>query len=174
MIILRPILTLASATALTLISTSAGAGAFPAPQSQDLDVLGTGNGNEPRSSQLTAEVNEATRNESGNLLSVTWSITNNGNEDVVLSWFIDQSYAYTGRTFSAITATNTDGSIRYHPIMDDEGYCLCSGEYSAQLDVTASSGQTITYWSTFSVPSSLDSITVDIPEFDPIEDIPIS
>lgn len=58
--------------------------------------------------------------------------------------------------------------------MDGEGYCLCSGEESNELIDVLKPEEKIAYWSLFSVPEDIDSVTVEIPNFDPIEDIPIS
>ncbi len=58
--------------------------------------------------------------------------------------------------------------------MDGKGYCLCSGEESNELIKVLDPGEKIAYWSLFSVPEDLEAITVEIPNFDPIEDIPIS
>ncbi|WP_064972179.1 MULTISPECIES: hypothetical protein [Nocardiopsis] len=167
--------TLAVAFASILFVTSAGTGtAASAPQSSDLEVLGSASGTDELSGQLRAEVNEASRNESGNLLSVTWSIRNPGDERVVLSWFNQYSYMYSGPNFAGITAFDPETGTRFHPIMDSENYCLCSGEYSVQLQETALPGETVSYWSMYSVPSDLETISVEIPGFDPIEDVPVS
>jgi hypothetical protein len=167
--------TLAVTVTSTLFITSAGTGtAASAPQNSDLEVLGTANGTDELSRQLQAEVNEARRNELGNLLSVTWSIRNPGNERVVLSWFNQYSYTYSGPNFAGITAFSSETGTRFHPVMDSDKYCLCSGEYSVQLQETAMPGEAVSYWSMYSVPSDLETISVEIPGFDPIEDIPIS
>lgn len=67
-----------------------------------------------------------------------------------------------------------DEGTRYHPIMDENGSCLCSGSISNDLVQNLGSGDEVAYWSLFSVPDDIDSVTVEIPNFDPIEDIPIS
>jgi len=161
-------------TAILLTMTAGMSDATPLPRSNNLESLGSANGNDELSGDLTAEVNAVTRNEAGNLLSVTWSIANSGSDNVTLSWFNQYSYVYSGPNFAGVTAFSSDTGTRYHPIMDGENYCLCSGEYSAQLMEIARPGETVTYWSLYSVPSNIDSITLELPNFEPIEDVPIS
>ncbi|QUX31918.1 hypothetical protein KGD83_23045 [Nocardiopsis akebiae] len=89
-------------------------------------------------------------------------------------WLRDRSYSYTGQNFAGVTMANSDEGTRYHPIMDGNGTCLCSGSISNDLVQNLGSGDEVTYWSLFSVPDDIESVTVEIPNFDPIEDIPIS
>ncbi|OLT24669.1 hypothetical protein BJF83_06545 [Nocardiopsis sp. CNR-923] len=89
-------------------------------------------------------------------------------------WLRDRSYTYAGQNFAGVTATSPETGTRYHPVMDGEGACLCSGSTSNDLVQILNPGEQVAYWSLFSVPTDLDSVTVEIPNFDPIEDIPIS
>ncbi|OKI19168.1 hypothetical protein A6A08_05320 [Nocardiopsis sp. TSRI0078] len=99
---------------------------------------------------------------------------NTGSTQSSLAWLRDGSYVYSGQNFAGVTAMNPEGETRYRPIMDGEGYCLCSGEESNELINVLDPGEKIAYWSLFSVPDDLDTVTVEIPNFEPIEDIPIS
>ena len=156
--------------AILLISSSASA----APRSTELEILASANGNEVRSSDLVAEVNYAEKSEEGNLVAVTWSIKNEGSGHVVLSWFNEHTYTYNGPTFAGVTALDPESGTRFQPIMDGENYCLCSGEYSAQLQETALPENTVTYWSLYSIPEEINKFSLEIPEFELLEDIPIS
>ncbi|WP_285731573.1 hypothetical protein [Nocardiopsis sp. ATB16-24] len=165
---------LISATVILTLTTTGMSAASSSPKNSDLAILGSSNGTNDLSRQLVAEVNEAYRNQQGNLLSVTWGIYNTGDNHVVLSWLNQYSYVYSGPNFAGVTAFDPKEGKRFHPVMDGENYCLCSGEYSVQLQETAVPRSTVTYWSMYSVPEDLESITIEIPGFDPIEDIPIS
>ncbi|WP_241480186.1 hypothetical protein [Nocardiopsis halotolerans] len=166
------LITLAAITA-SAMATGVSA-ATPYPQAENLDILGAVEGRSNRSTGLTAEVHQAERNQSGNLLSITWSISNSGDERVVLTWMDDRSYAYEGPYFSGVTAVSSDGNTRYHPVMDGMGACLCSGNLSGDFVQRVEPDEKIAYWSLFSVPDDMDTVTIEIPEFDPIEDVPIS
>lgn len=76
--------------------------------------------------------------------------------------------------FSGVTAISSDGSNRYHPVMDGENDCLCSGKLSIDFKENIGPGEQVAYWSMYSVPEDVDAITLEIPGFEPIEDIPIS
>ena len=156
------------------LTTSAGASATSAHPANDLEVLGTSPGNAEESSELVAEVHQAEKDDSGAFLSLTWGIKNNGDGQASMLWLRDRSYSYTGQNFAGVTLVNPDEGTRYHPIMDGNGTCLCSGSISNDLVQNLGSGDKVAYWSLFSVPDDIDSVTVEIPNFDPIEDIPIS
>ena len=155
------------------ISSSASASSLPSTPAS-LEVLGSADGKDAASADLIADVNSVERNEEGNLTSVTWSITNENTNPVVLTWLHDQSYSYSGPYFSGVTAISGDEGKRFHPVMDGSGKCLCSGNTSQNFSERIIAGKTTTYWSLFSIPSSVESLTVEIPGFEPIEDIPIS
>ncbi|MFL1432793.1 MULTISPECIES: hypothetical protein [unclassified Nocardiopsis] len=162
-----------SSLAVVLISMGVSS-ASPMPNSSDLDILGSSQGNGTQSDNLAAEVNQAERNSQGNLLSVTWTIENTGNERVVLTWLEGKTYTYSGANYAGVTITRTDGGTRYHPVMDGAGECLCSGDNSSTFRERIEPGEKMSYWSMFSVPSDVENISVEIPGFEPIEDIPIS
>ena len=160
-----------------LVAATMSAGissAAPASKPRDLDSLGSATGNETQSSNLVAEANIAERNEAGNILSITWSIENTGSDRVTLTWLAGRSYLYSGANYAGVTAMAADGSSRFHPIMDESGSCLCSVDSSSAFKEWVSPGEKVSYWSMFSVPSDVESITLEIPGFEPIENIPIS
>ena len=154
--------------------TSGGANASITPQTTNLESLGTSEGNSTESKNLTAEAHNIERNDAGNLISVTWSIKNSGSERVVLTWLKERSYKYDDQFFSGTTALGPEEETRYYPVMDGIGECLCSGKTSNDFRQRVQPGEQVSYWSLFSVPSDLDILTIEIPNFDPIKDIPIS
>ncbi|WP_433698111.1 hypothetical protein [Nocardiopsis sp. CA-288880] len=163
---------LTSAAAILILTGTSSAA--PAPLTENLDSLGRSNGNSEESTGLIAEVHQIEQNEDGNIISVTWSIENTSTERVVLTWVKDRSYVYSGQNFAGVTALSSDSEVRYHPIMDGEGECLCSGKTSNDFSQRVEAGDQIAYWSMFSVPGDVESVTIEIPGFEPIEDVPIS
>lgn len=164
-----------SAALITALILAVGvSSASPLPKTEDLDTLGASEGNSAESTGLIAEVHQAERSSEGNLVSVTWSIKNNGNERVVLAWLSDRTYTYSGPNFAGVTAMSEELTTRYHPIMDSSGTCLCSGKTSNDFSQRVEPGDQIAYWSLFSIPDNVQQLTVEIPNFTPIEDIPIS
>ncbi|MFW6639176.1 hypothetical protein ACOALZ_03945 [Nocardiopsis algeriensis] len=159
---------------ISAFSLSTSASAATAPSFNKLESLGSSPGETENSTGLTASVHEAKRDKSGSFLSITWGIENNSGERVVLTWLSTTTYTYTGSSFSGVTVRSTETGIKHHPIMDSEGNCLCSGNTSSNLQTGIDHGDQISYWSTYSVPEDVDTVTVEIPGFEPIEDIPIS
>lgn len=107
-------------------------------------------------------------------LSITWGIKNVGDSDAGIIWLRDRSYSYSNPNYAGVTVTNESSGTRFHPIMDGNGECLCSGPTSSNITQQIDPGSQVAYWSLFSVPEDVETVTVEIPEFDPIEDIPIS
>ena len=153
-----------------LVSTSDSSASS---EEQSFDSLGIAEGNEKESSGLTVEANAATRNDAGNLVSITWSVENTTNNYVQMTWLHDQSYTYSGPYFSGVTAIDSSSGTRFHPVMDSNGECLCAGNTSGKFFNEVAPGGKTTYWSLFSAPSDVDSIDIEVPGFEPIEDIPI-
>lgn len=166
---------IASATSITTLILAVGvSSASPLPRVEDLDTLGSAQGNSNESTNLTAEVHQVERSSEGNLVSVTWSIKNDGNERVVLAWLSDRTYTYSGPNFAGVTTLSEEFTTRYHPIMDSAGSCLCSGKTSNDFSQRVEPGEQVAYWSLFSIPDDVQRLTVEIPNFSPIEEIPIS
>jgi hypothetical protein len=157
--------------AFLLIST--GASASTAPATDNLDSLGTAEGNGEETANLLAEVHQVDRSQSGNLVTVTWSIRNNGDERESIR-FTDRTYSYGGQYFSGVTAMDTEENTRYHPLMDGSGACLCSGNTSNEIQIGLQPDEQYSYWSAYPIPNGVENISVDIPGFELIEDIPIS
>ena len=153
-----------------LLTLSGGVSA----SASELDSLGTSQGNRNEASSLTAEVNAAEQNNDGTVAAVTWSIENNGEDPVTLSWLFEGSYTYTGSFFSGVTASAKDSGTRYHPFMDGVGECVCSGNIGSDFLNVLHAQTKLTYWSLYAIPEETEMITIEIPGFEPIEDIPIS
>lgn len=157
------------------ISASSSALAVTAPQTEELESFGTAESSEERSAGFSAEAHLAERGESGSYVSVTWSVENNGEVATFFNWPSGTSYMYSNANyFSGVTVTSGDGSERHHPLMDATGACLCSGNLSFDFKEKIQPGEQVAYWSMYSVPEDVDAITLEIPGFEPIEDIPIS
>ncbi|MFV2197432.1 hypothetical protein [Nocardiopsis sp. LOL_012] len=139
----------------------------------ELEYLGESPGNTRPSSDSIAYVHTAERNEAENFLSITWSIKNQGDRSISISWAANPYYTYSGPYYSGVTISDS-ASNRFHPVMDGTGACLCAGNTSSDFRGRVRENEQIYYWSLYSVPADVDTVTVEIPGFEPIEDIPIS
>lgn len=152
---------------LTLASGSASA-------DEEEHILGSSEGDESDSEGLTAEANQIERNDKGNLVSIDWSISNGTDSDVVLTWLHEQqTYTYDGDYYSGVTIVDPETDTRYHPLMDQAGECICAGNTSSRFYERVAAGGQSAYWSLFSTPSDVETLTLEVPGFEPIEDIPI-
>ena len=141
---------------------------------EDSEILETGEGIEPESEGLTAEAHKVEQNERGNLISIDWAIANNTDSDVVLTWLHEQqTYTYNGDYYSGVTVFDPETETRYHPLMDQAGDCVCAGNTSGRFFNQVVAGGYSPYWSLFSTPSDVETLTLEVPGFEPIEDIPI-
>ncbi|WP_436890757.1 hypothetical protein [Nocardiopsis dassonvillei] len=154
--------------------TTSAASATMHSGTENLETLGSAESSETRSSGLSAAVHEARRDESSSFLFVTWSIENDSSERKVLTWLSGSTYIYSGSSFSGVTITSPESGEKYYPVMDSHGMCLCSGNTSNNIQTGLDPGGQVAYWSTYSVASEAQTITVEVPGFEPIEDIPIS
>ena len=166
-------LTLAS-TAIVLSLATKPEAAEITSKVTNLQVLGSTQGNQEETAQLIAEVNLAEMSADKDVLSVTWSIKNTGDTNVVLTWLHQGSYTYTGSFLSGVTASSPETKTKYHPLMDGVGECVCSGNISSDFTRNLSPEEKLTYWSLYPTQKEVETVTIEIPGFDPIEDIPIS
>ncbi|RNL83493.1 hypothetical protein EFW17_15960 [Halostreptopolyspora alba] len=127
----------------------------------------------------TVEVNQLRQTESGGYTSLTWSLQNNESKDIDIIEFKNETYTYgiKGKTEAAgVALVDEEKGVRYYPLKDssEEEVCLCSGaERTSTFQNSVSDGEKATYWSAFNLPEDVSTVTVDIPKFEPIEDVQI-
>ncbi|MDA0563234.1 hypothetical protein LG943_02650 [Streptomonospora sp. S1-112] len=163
----------ASATATT---PSPPEGSHASPGASPSQTLGTAtsNGDLENVSEATAEVLELTRSESSELTVLTVRITNNGTENIHANNFSNPVYDYRHTHLSGVTLLDNSSSTRHHPLIDAETNCLCSGYVSlSPYDPLIEPNQSTDYWTTYRVPSDTTTVSVEIPGFDPIDDVPV-
>jgi hypothetical protein len=155
-------------------TATSSASALTLPKTENLDSLGSAESNDPQSENLSAESHAAERGDSS-FVSVTWSVENNGENSVIFDWPSGATYMYANSfAYSGVTAFSPSEGTRFHPIMDSNGECLCSGNISLDFKAQIDPGEKVAYWSMYSIPDNVDTIDLEIPGFEPIKDIPIS
>lgn len=161
-----------------LVLSASPAAAGPAPAQSDVlgeDVIGEGASDSDTTQGGTAKVNALDQTDNG-FTSLAWTLVNEGTETITLrANVVGDTYLYNGQPFSGITILDESEQNRYHPLMDEDGGCLCSGgEGSPPEFVTVVGGNRhATYSSMFQLPEEVDAVTVEIPGFEPIEDVPV-
>ncbi|MFD0773119.1 hypothetical protein ACFQZ2_04180 [Streptomonospora algeriensis] len=148
-----------------------------APQDETPSPIASATSNE-RNEKITessADILELKNSDVSDFAYITVRITHNGTtENMHDHWFSNPTYIYREPIFSGVTLVGSDHNIRHHPVMDENGYCSCSG-YSPRSPYApfVRPGQSIDYWAMYSIPQDVSNVDVEIPGFDPIEDVPV-
>ncbi|MBX9389674.1 hypothetical protein ACFPZ0_15235 [Streptomonospora nanhaiensis] len=125
-------------------------------------------------SDAMAEVLDLKHSTSSGLTVLTVRITNTGTENIHANNFANPIYDYRHTHLSGVTLLDESSQIRHHPLIDAETNCLCSGYVSlSPYDPLIEPNQSVDYWTTYRTPSDTASFTVEIPGFDPIENVPV-
>lgn len=151
---------------------------IPVPASPDLigaDVIASSQSNEPRTAGGSANVNALDRSAAGFSV-LAWTLLNEGTGTIPTAWFYSVAYLYSGVPFSGITLLAPEQGLRFYPLMDADQGCLCSAGYGNPPEFVGRVGSNSysTYWSTYLLPEDVETVTVEIPGFAPIEDVPVS
>jgi hypothetical protein len=140
-------------------------GTEPAPVSAG-PVLATSDGDKPG---IRVEVLELKRT-SGNTVNLKFAMINDSDKDMAISY--DYGEGKTGDFGSVAGAhlIDAEGQKKYFVVRDTEGACLCSRGLSDIKPKTRSN-----LWAKFPAPpDEVQKITVVIPHFTPMDDVPIS
>jgi hypothetical protein len=156
-----------------------GTAAAHAPAQPDLiedDVIAEAPGSESAMSDGTAKVNQLDRSPTG-ITVLAWTLHNQGSDGFPFSVeAIGETYLYVGGPQSGITLLDSAEQTRYHPLMDEETRCLCSAGIARPMELVTVVPQDsyATYHSTFLLPEDVDEVTVEVPGFEPIEEVPVT
>ncbi len=135
------------------------------PATQAPSVLATTDGEFPG---LRAEVKELKRN-SGGTVTLKFAVINDSDKEFFLGEKLGGlSYGY---NVSGVNLVDAAGKKKYPVILDSEEKCLCSNDVGANIEPKSG----INLWAKFPAPpENVQKITVEIPHFIPMEDVPIS
>ncbi|MDS1270941.1 hypothetical protein RIF23_11590 [Lipingzhangella sp. LS1_29] len=172
------LLLLAGTSTLALALAAAPAGAtLPMaddPDNGSTESLETGEGNQNQSDGTLVEVKSLERSASNGFTSLTWSVINNTTGSLDTADFMGDAFSYSDRGFGGIILVDESTETDYHPIMDSEGSCICSGDQRpSEFRSPVGSNETVSYWNLYSIPGDVDAVTVQVPGYEPIEDVPI-
>ncbi|GAA3754684.1 hypothetical protein HDA32_004293 [Spinactinospora alkalitolerans] len=124
-----------------------------------------------------AEVNQIQRSESSNYTSLTWSVRNNSQQDINFTDFSESGYVYEVLSTSGVTLLDEKNGIRYYPYIDSEEHCVCSGpgysSGSGQFHAIVQPEGYATYWDAYKLSEDTTEVTVEIPGFLPIQNVPV-
>ncbi|HKQ80120.1 MAG TPA: hypothetical protein VJ810_40885, partial [Blastocatellia bacterium] len=130
-------------------------------------ALATGDGEKPG---VRVEVQELKRT-SGDTLSLKLALINDSAESFNFGYaLIEQGKTDDYNSISGVNLIEGVGKKKYFVVRDTEGACLCSRGISSVV-----SKSRVNLWAKFPAPpQDISKITVIVPHFSPMEDVPIS
>ncbi|MBB6170620.1 hypothetical protein HNR23_000680 [Nocardiopsis mwathae] len=123
----------------------------------------------------TVEIHPPVTSEDGGYVNVAWTVNAEGgryNSSVFAK--NDVFRYYRGGGVSGVTLTDEASRVRYHPLQDSEQQCVCAATHRPRnyKDVVYD-GSSATFWNSYIVADDVTAVTVKVPGFDPVEDVPI-
>lgn len=167
------VLTSSTSAATTPSEAASPSGPASEPEDSKSPIAQTeSSGDNEKIQQARAQIMNVERAPDSGLTSFTIRVVNDDSENIHDNEFESDTYLYYYESFNGVSATS--GQTKYHPVMDKETHCLCSG-YASREPYAAfvKPDQFIDYWAMFEIPRSVKKVDVKIPGFDPIEDVPV-
>ena len=147
-------------------ATSAPAAAAALQTSSSSEGLGSGDGEQTGTKVVITDLKRG-----GSAVTLKFTIYNNSNTELGtgMRFKADGYKENGGRSFSGIHLIDEVAKKKYFVVADTDGNCVCS----EHVDDIAPKAQT-SLWAKFPAPpDNIQKITVEIPHFTPIDDVPI-
>ncbi|MGI5120783.1 hypothetical protein ACQEU5_14780 [Marinactinospora thermotolerans] len=164
---------------ITLPSTFSSAGnnesSTPPPDLEN-NILGSAESSNSAWKGAEIQINELKKTSNEGYASLTWTLVNESQEQISLTGFNNRTYLYRkAAAASGVVLIDENASIRYNPLMDSEGDCICAGaDYSpGKFVLQTEPGASTTYWASYQLSEDTETVTVEIPGFLPIKDVPV-
>ncbi|GAB3210203.1 hypothetical protein GCM10027294_27610 [Marinactinospora endophytica] len=148
----------------------------PTPENPSIPSLGSSASSRTNWEGAEVEVNELKRSSTGGYTSLTWTLHNNSTETISLGEMRNKIYYYKGsHDGSGVALIDEENSYRYNPFIDSNEKCLCAGaDHSpAKFKLLTEPGESTTYWASYQLSEDTETVTVEIPGFLPIKDVPV-
>jgi hypothetical protein len=139
------------------------------PAAKTPSVIATTDGEYP---DIRVEVTELKRT-SGNTVTLKFTIINDSSEDMNFSYDFGEAGQYETGDFNSIGGVNlvdAAGKKKYLVLRDSNGKCVCSRD----LKSIKPGGRAKLYAKFPAPPEEVEKITIEIPHFIPMDDVPIS
>ena len=114
------------------------------------------------------------RRDSTGLVTLVWTVRNGGSDDLsLIDYFRDRSYQRTSTFVSGMTLVDETAKLRYNSVqIVPRKVCTCTD--TAVVPSSISSGDSITLYNVFKLPTSVSNVTVDVPGWAPLKNVKIS
>jgi hypothetical protein len=106
---------------------------------------------------------------SGGMVTLKFTLINDSSDKFIIA---DQLHGVAGGyNISGVNLVDAAGKKKYQVVVDSEGSCLCSSGLPYQVEPSSR----LSLWAKFPAPpDNVEKVTVVIPHFIPMEDVPIS
>jgi hypothetical protein len=154
----------AGRTPTTVGSTAAPAAAAPAPAPAIPQALATADGRTPG---LRADVTELKRT-SGETLTLRFTLVNESKQTINVADIADLLDLGGGYPVGGVHLIDPIGRKKYFVVRDSENRCVCSEFVALQA------GERANHWAKFPAPpADVQRISIVLPTFSPMDDVPI-
>lgn len=133
--------------------------------------------------QVKVELNDV-RADARGLAVLRLTLTNEGAEPFPIQELADEERdpvvgfdAFSCRQApSGITLVDPEGEMRYHPLLRDDGdsrYCMNTRWGTMEAEPAVDPGDHLVLFTTYVLPSDVRSVTVEVPGYEPVEDMSV-
>ena len=122
------------------------------------------------------EIRELRRSVAGNYAQLVWTLNNESSKTINLGELRNRTYNYGATAGSGLVLVDKDTGLRFHPYLDSDLDCVCAGvDHSPNVfDFIVEPRSQTTYWASYQLPPDVETVTVEIPGFLPVKDVPVS
>jgi|SRR5690606_38923425 len=160
--------------AILVVAISTLTPSFSYADEEELPVLATAQAKEDSFADSYVEVNEAKRADDSNYVTITWTLRNRGGDTISYADFQNDLYEYRDRSVSAVTALDEKEKIRYHPLQDENGFCICAGQFApGDFMNEIKDKKSSPYWTSYIIPENISEISIEVPGFEKTPSFPV-
>lgn len=123
------------------------------------------------------EINELKRSTTGHYTLLTWTLHNDSGATISLDKFRNTTYFYpSGTSGDGLVLIDETQGVRFNTYIDEEDDCLCAGvdHIPGQFRLQTKPGSHTTYWASYQLSEDTEKVTIEIPGFLPVKDVPVS
>lgn len=106
---------------------------------------------------------------------LTWTLKNNSAQSFLALTAFNSISKYSGQGVTDVTLLDADHKIRYHTLRDAQtNYCVCTVMGITGDHTGIDPGNNATYYDAYTLPGDISRVTVEIPGFVAVKDVPIN
>lgn len=140
-----------------------------------LDNIAETEGTDTQTDDAQITLNSLDRSTTGSAIALTYTVHNTGETQIDNTFLVSNIEIYESSAFSDVTLFDPESEARHYPLANEEERCICAADSRIPEFVDIINPETsTTYWSLYQIPDDVDSVTVEIPAYEDIDDVAIS